>query len=475
MLKTQDLDLTRVIRSGDRLMWGQSVAEPRTLIAKVIEQRALFGGIRVFLGIGSGGQLGPEHADSIGFLSYCGSGTNRRLDKAGVLHILPAQYSHLPQLIRGGGLRIDVLKLQVSPPDAQGRYSLGPAREYLVPAVSTARAIIGEVHPDVPWTFGGPYLTAGDFALLVESEGDLPDVSAAEIGPIEQTGIGAIPDAALGQLAGHRELGLHSGSIGNGALRLIEDGVITNTRKSVDRGISIGGILMGGAALRRFAHCNPALELRGTEYTHGPFGLGRIEGLVAINSALEVDLTGQVNSEVVGGINDFLRAAGASRHCLSLDGGGRWPDRSAAERPGHRGAQRSLHRRNRARHRGSARCQPCRARRKDDRYRPSGPARGACARSAWNGSGVMTRRASAGSEYRRPLHWAKFDPAQGWVTGEGCQPSRRALPHETQIIPASEMLAGKTLTARNQRNVIKDHRPPSGYPRRRPHALCAIP
>lgn len=76
--------------------------------------------------------------------------------------------------------------LQVSPPDVHGRYSLGQAREYLVAAVSTARVIIGEVHPDVPWTFGGPYLTAGDFALLVESESDLPDLPAAEIGPIEQ-------------------------------------------------------------------------------------------------------------------------------------------------------------------------------------------------------------------------------------------------------------------------------------------------
>ncbi len=337
MFKVQDFDLTRVIRSGDRLMWGQSVAEPRTLIARVIEQRGLLGGIRVFLGIGCGGQLGPDHADSIGLLSYCGSGTNRQLAKAGVLDIVPTHYSHLPHLIRSGRLRIDVLILQVSPPDAQGRHSLGLAREYLVPAASTARAVIGEVHPDVPWTFGGPYLTAGDFALLVESESALPDMPAAKIGLIEhaigrniaslvadgatlQTGIGAIPDAALAQLAGHRDLGLHSGSIGNGALRLIEAGVITNTRKSIDRGVSVGGILMGGAALRRFAHRNPALELRCTEYTHGPGGLGRIDGLVAINSAVEVDLTGQVNSEVaggtyvggVGGINDFLRAAGAS-------------------------------------------------------------------------------------------------------------------------------------------------------------------
>ncbi len=338
MLRACDLDLSSVIRPGDRLMWGQSFAEPRTLIGRLIAQRERLGGTRVFLGIGEGGQLGPEHADWIEFLSYCGAGANRKLGKAGVLDILPVHYSCLPQLIRDGGLQIDVLMLQVSPPDAQGRYSLGLAREYLVPAISSARAIIGEVHPDVPWTFGGPYLAAADFALLIGSESALPDLPAAKIGPIEeaigrniaslvadgatlQTGIGAIPDAALAQMAGHRDLGLHTGAIGDGALRLIEVGAITNARKSIDAGISVGGLLMGGAALRRFAHLNPALELRGTEYTHGPAGLGRIDGLVAINSAVEVDLSGQVNSEIaggtyvggVGGINDFLRAAGTSR------------------------------------------------------------------------------------------------------------------------------------------------------------------
>jgi len=335
MIKAQDLDLTQVILPGDRLMWGQSVAEPQTLIARLIEQRGRLGGISAFLGIGAGGQPGPEHADSIGFMSYCGSGTNRRLVKAGALDILPVHYSQLAPMISGGGLRIDVLMLQVSPPDAQGRYSLGLARDYLVSAVSSARVIIGEVHPDVPWTFGGPYLSARDFARLVESESDLQDLPEAGIGLIEeeigrnvaslvadgatlQTGIGSIPDATLARLAGHRDLGLHSGVIGNGALRLIEAGVITNARKPADRGVSVGGILMGGAALRRFAHRNPALELRGSDYTHGRESLGRIDGLVAINSAVEVDLTGQVNSEVaggtyvgaVGGINDFLRAAG---------------------------------------------------------------------------------------------------------------------------------------------------------------------
>lgn len=331
------VDLSRLLRPGDTVMWGQSHAEPRSLIGHLIEQRHDVGRVRIFLGIGLGGQLTPHHADAIDFLAYCGSGTNRALAKAGVLDVLPVHYSQLPHLVRSGALRIDVMMLQVAPPDAQGRHSLGMAREYLVQAVANARVILGEVHPEVPWTFGGPYLTAGDFDLLIESDADLPDGPAPHIGPVEaaigrnvaslvedgavlQTGIGSIPDAVLAQLADRRDLGLHTGSVGEGAAALMAAGVITNAKKPIDTGLSIGGVLIGGASLRRFAHMNRALELRGTEYTHDPRVLGSIDRFVAINSAVEVDLSGQINSEVaagsyvggVGGIVDFLRAAGAS-------------------------------------------------------------------------------------------------------------------------------------------------------------------
>lgn len=136
-----------------------------------------------------------------------------------------------------------------------------------------------------------------------------------------QTGIGSIPDAVLAQLHDRRELGVHSGSIADGFVDLHEAGVVTNSCKSIDLGVSVGGVLIGGQKLRRFAHCNRSLELRGTDYTHNPRVLGSIERFVAINSAIEVDLTGQANTEVaggryvgaVGGIVDFLRGAQTSR------------------------------------------------------------------------------------------------------------------------------------------------------------------
>ncbi|MGQ7937589.1 acetyl-CoA hydrolase/transferase family protein [Paraburkholderia sp. D1E] len=315
-------------------MWGQSHAEPVTLMRALVAQRDRLRRIRIFLGIGLADVLAPEHADAFDFLAYCGSGSNRDLARAGVLDILPAHYSQLPGLIRSGALRIDVVMLQVSPPDEHGRYSLGLAREYLVEAVKSARAIIAEVHPAVPWTYGEPYLHASDIDLLVESDAAFPDGPASVPGPVEQaigqhvaalvedgatlqTGIGAIPDAVLAQLRSRRDLGVHTGSIGDGIAALCEAGVITNARKTIDAGMTIGGVIIGSERVRRFAHRNPSLTLRGTEYTHNPEVLREIDRFVAINSAVEVDLTGQVNAEVaagtyvgaVGGIGDFLRAA----------------------------------------------------------------------------------------------------------------------------------------------------------------------
>ncbi|HBN8522168.1 acetyl-CoA hydrolase/transferase family protein [Pseudomonas aeruginosa] len=334
----QAFDIAKFIRPGDTIMWGQANAEPLTLMQALIDQRHQLGRVRLFLGIGQSDLLDPAHADTFDFLAYCGTGSNRRLADAGVLDILTAHYSQFPGLISRGKLPIDVLMLQVSPPDAMGRYSLGMAREYLIPAIETARVILAEVNPQVPWTYGEPYFRDSDFDLLVPARLHAPKVNTNKPGPIEvaigknvaslvedgatlQVGVGSIPDAVLAQLNDRRELGVHSGAIGDGIAELCLAGVITNSCKSIDSGVSVGGVLIGSEKVRSFAHRNPALELRSTAYTHNPNVLRRIDRFVAINSAIEVDITGQVNSEVasgrylggIGGILDFLRAAQASR------------------------------------------------------------------------------------------------------------------------------------------------------------------
>jgi acyl-CoA hydrolase len=338
--------LRDLLRPGDTLWWGQAAGEPQTLTRAVVRHRrelAQGGRLRVFTCIGQCGTLEPEHADALDFFGCITGGSNRLLAQAGVLDILPSHYSELPGLIRHGALAADVVLLQVSPPDEQGRHSLGLANEYLSAALERARVVLGEINPSVPWTHGSVALTASDFDLLIDAEHPLPDAESAEPGPVEraiaghiaalvpdgatlQVGIGKLPEAVLSALHDRRDLGLHTGAAGDGIVALAEAGVLTNARKGRDPGVGVAGILMGGERLRRWAHRNTALAVCGTEYTHDPGVLASLNALVAINAAIEVDLTGQVNAEVagsvyvggVGGAVDFLRGAARSRGGLPI-------------------------------------------------------------------------------------------------------------------------------------------------------------
>ncbi len=318
-----------VIRPGDALIWGQACAEPQTLVEALIAQRAALSGCRVFLGSSYSGLLRPEHADHLRFSSYCGTGTNRALGEAGVLDLLPVPYSQLGALIRNRRLPCDVVLLQVSPPNARGEYSLGLGVEYLAPALESARAVVAEVNDRVPWTFTHPLLKRADFDLLIETSrppveltyGVLTDVekqiaqNAAGLVPEGATiecGIGALPNAIVAALQG-RKLGYYSG-------------VICDAARGLRLERCFGGALMGTRALFDWADENPGVRLGSSDETHGAAALARIERFVAINAAVEVDFTGQVNAELargsyvgaVGGALDFVRAANQSRGGLSI-------------------------------------------------------------------------------------------------------------------------------------------------------------
>src|SRR4051812_25077757 len=161
------VDLSSVIRPGDGLIWGQACAEPQTLVEALLAQRSALSGCSVFLGSSYSGLVRAEHADHLRFSSYCGTGTNRALADSGVLQILPSPYSQLGALIRARRIPSDVAMVQVSPPNARGEFSLGLAVEYLAPALEAARAIIGEVNDQVPWTHTQPLLRRQDFDLLI--------------------------------------------------------------------------------------------------------------------------------------------------------------------------------------------------------------------------------------------------------------------------------------------------------------------
>lgn len=337
------LDLSAVVRAGDSVLWGQACAEPQTLVEALVAQRAAYPGASVFLGVNYTGIVKPQHADHLRLHAYCGAGHNRALADAGVLEIHPHPYSRIGDLLRSRTIRADIVFVQVSPPNAKGEFSLGLAAEYLVPALERCRAVVAEINDRIPWTYTDRLLRAEDFALSIRTSRPPAPLPYGAPGPLEQKiaanaatyiadgatlefGLGSLPDAVLLQLKDRRELGVHSGAIGDAVAELTALGAITNARKSVDPGRSTGGVLFGTQKLFDFAHQNPALRIASIDHTHDPRVLARLERFVAINSAVEVDLTGQVNAEVangsyvgaVGGALDFVRAANQSPGGVAL-------------------------------------------------------------------------------------------------------------------------------------------------------------
>ena len=338
-----DIDLAQFIRPGDAVIWGQACSEPLNLTEAFVAQRAHYPGASVFLGVNFAGTVKAEHTDHLRLTSYCGAGHNRTLIDAGLLDICPFPYSQLGDLIRAKRMRTDVVLVQVSPPNAKGEYSLGISAEYLPQAIQAARVVIAEVNEQVPWTHTDPVYTAKDFAHIVHSSRPIVPLPYGAPGEIElaigrnaaefipdrsvlEFGLGSLPDAILAALADRRDLGIHSGLLCDGVAKLMMSGAVTNAYKSIDRGVTVGGVLFGTKVLFDFARDNPALQLRSTDYTHSIRTLGKIDNFFAINSAVEVDLTGQVNAETangsyvgaVGGALDFIRAANASPGGASL-------------------------------------------------------------------------------------------------------------------------------------------------------------
>jgi acyl-CoA hydrolase len=330
-------DLTRYIRPGDTVAWGQACAEPVTLTEVLAAERSRLSGVRCFTGISTAAAVSPQHCDHLRFASYTAAGANRAVADAGALAILPCHYSQLPDVLTAGPLRVDVVLLSLPPPAPDGSYGPGLGADYLTPLVSQARLVIAEVNDQLPDVGCGVRIRPEDVDVLVPvsrppaeypapAPRDTDDAIASHIaalipdGATIQLGIGSMPSAVARRLLGHRDLGVHSGMITDAVAELIEAGVVTGAQKTVDRGLVVTGFLMGSQPLLRLAAADRSITLRDTRYTHNPAVLAAQHRLAAINSATEVDLTGQANAETaagryvggVGGAVDFARGAALS-------------------------------------------------------------------------------------------------------------------------------------------------------------------
>ncbi|QFG26156.1 acetyl-CoA hydrolase/transferase family protein [Actinomadura sp. WMMB 499] len=331
-----DLDLADVLRPGDRIVIGQACGEPTTLIEALIQQGRGIGGLSAFIATSFSGLFTPEATESFELSSMGAIGALRSLTKAHRLTVIPCHVSQVGPLVEADVIGCDVAFVQVSPPDEDGNHSFGLISDYVRAAVAKAHVVVAEVNERVPHTHG-ELLHASEIDLAVHVSRPPVEVPPARItatdeaiaehaaayiedGSVVQTGVGAVPDAMLRLLHDRRDLGVHSGMLGDGLVELIEAGAVTNARKPIDQGVSITGALIGTARLYGFAHRNPLIRMTPTSYTHDAGVLARLDRLVTINSAMEVDLTGQVNAEQsgasyvggTGGQVDFVRAGARS-------------------------------------------------------------------------------------------------------------------------------------------------------------------
>ena len=336
-------DLTRLVRPGDALIWTQTVAEPLTLTEALVAQRQAIGACSAFIGATYSQTLLPEHKDYLKLSTFGGFGLNNRLIAANALEVLPLHCSQLGAMITRGDIPCDVAMLQLSPRGPDGKHSAGIAIDYILEAARKARVVIAEVNQQMPWTHTSSALEGLRIDATVHSDRPLIEVPATKIGDTEkkiagfaasfindravlELGLGAIPAAILQLLTDRRDLGIHSGVLGDHVVDLVSQGVITNAYKSIDAGKITVASLMGSQFLYDFARNNVLLNLRPYAYTHALNVLSQIENFTAINSAIEVDLTGQVNAESIrgrylgatGGLVDFVRGALASKGGRSI-------------------------------------------------------------------------------------------------------------------------------------------------------------
>lgn len=328
------------IHPGDRIFIGSGCGEPQYAVQALIDYvkshpTAFFDAeiLHVWT-LGVAPYTDEKFRDNFRHNSFFIGNNTRAAVNSGLADYTPVFLSQVPELFRRKVIRIDVALVQVSPPDIDGNMSLGVSVNIVKAAVETASLVIAQVNRYMPRVSGDSVLNIEDvdFMLLkdeplLEYEEVVPDDIASEIGKyvariVEdgdtiQVGYGSIPNAILSNLKNKRDIGVHTELLSDGIVELMKRGVVTNSRKSMDQGKTVASFCMGRKETYEYIHNNPKIEFRGIDYTNNPGTISQIQNITAINSALEIDLTGQATAESIGrtfysgigGQADFMRGA----------------------------------------------------------------------------------------------------------------------------------------------------------------------
>lgn len=328
------------VESGMRVYIQPGCAEPETLVEALLQRAPFVRDVEVvhLLTLGCADYVAPEMAGHFRHNAFFIGGNVRAAVNDGRADYTPIYLSEVEELFESGAMPLDVALIQVSPPDAHGFCSFGVGVDTTLTAAKFARYVVAQVNDRMPRTFGDSFIHVSQIHAFVESSRPLCELPKPEItdlhvaiarnvagligdGAVLQTGIGGIPDAVLPFLMDRRNLGVHTELVSDSVIPLIEAGVINGARKNYKPRKIILGFVLGTKRLFDFVDNNPIFEFHPSSYTNDPLLIARNDNMVAINSALEVDLTGQVCSDSlgtyfysgIGGQVDFLRGAAHSR------------------------------------------------------------------------------------------------------------------------------------------------------------------
>lgn len=333
------------IRSGQRVFLTGNCSTPQQFVEALCNRCDELESVEIvqLLDMGMGDRITPEMAQHIRVNSLFISSKVRKLVNDGLADFTPVFLSEIPYLFRSGRLVLDAAVIHVSPPDEHGYCSYGVEVGVTKSAAESAGLVIAEVNPNMPRTLGDSFIHVNQIDYFIDVDYQLPEIKPEPASPIQdkiaeyiaeyvpdaatlQMGIGGIPDAVLRRLTQHKNLGIHTELFSNGVMEMIERGVITNAAKSLHPGKVVAGFVLGTRELYHYIDDNPVVELHPTEYVNDPFIIAQNDRMVSINSAIEVDLTGQVCADSigpkfysgVGGQLDFVRGARRSKGGMSF-------------------------------------------------------------------------------------------------------------------------------------------------------------
>lgn len=321
-------EAANAIKDNYKLVYGNATGFPQVFCKALAEQKDRFSNVQIYNMLITST---PWHIDAKmkGHFETITSFVTKPALKGmqeGLIEFIPCYLRQVPLLFSDGLFPVDVAVVQLAPPNNEGYCSYGLANDYTKPAADNAQIVIGEINDQTPFTLGDNYIHVTELDYIIECSYPLvetPSLEATEVefaiakhcaslikdGDTLQLGIGGLPNAVLSSLKDRRDLGIHTELFTEGIIDLVNEGVITGKRKTLHPNKIIATFIMGTKRVFDFVHNNPILELHPVDYVNDPNVIGQNDNMVSINSSIEVDLMGQVNSESIG-LNQYSGPGG---------------------------------------------------------------------------------------------------------------------------------------------------------------------